>query len=251
MPPPFVTGVRTAVGGDARATLLRLFRTVHPSFDPASTDAQRASMATADAEDAPPHMPVNSLGGCEYEDNGQSRAYYVRQKSSRYCLRADRAHAKTYGQLYVTYGSVKYRCFSNDCCDKCVVIEWADVGKWRRTAAAANTAAAGHVAAGGAARGTPTRRGTPDKRGGSPAKKAAASPKKSDAKKQADATSSDDDDAEADDANVGLDIRAALFPPLTRAELRRRYPWQAALFPPSADDEEAGNDDDDVVPESA
>lgn len=50
-----------------------------------------------------------------YEDAGQ-RYYYVYQKQSRWCLNLGRDHRQTFGQFYLTYGSVKFRCYSNDCC---------------------------------------------------------------------------------------------------------------------------------------
>ncbi len=58
---------------------------------------------------------------CQYEDNGVFRAYYVFQKQSMHCIKADRAHKSTFGQLFLTYGSIKYRCYSNDCHADCFV----------------------------------------------------------------------------------------------------------------------------------
>ena len=61
----------------------------------------------------------------EYEDNGLVRGYYVYQKESKYCLNEHRYHQQTYGQLYITFSSIKFRCFSNDCYNKpCPKINW-------------------------------------------------------------------------------------------------------------------------------
>lgn len=53
------------------------------------------------------------------------RAYYVLQKQSKYCLRLNRVHRSTYAQLYLTYGSVKVRCYANDCSHGCLFVHWA------------------------------------------------------------------------------------------------------------------------------
>lgn len=52
------------------------------------------------------------------------RAYYVYQKQSKYCLRLNRYHRSTYAQLYLTYGSIKVRCYSNDCYHRCLYVSW-------------------------------------------------------------------------------------------------------------------------------
>ncbi|ORC93236.1 uncharacterized protein TM35_000011130 [Trypanosoma theileri] len=52
------------------------------------------------------------------------RAYYAQQKQSRFCLNQNREHRGTYPQLYLTYGSIKLRCYSNDCCKSCLAIKW-------------------------------------------------------------------------------------------------------------------------------
>ena len=57
-------------------------------------------------------------------DNGCFRAYYVIQKDCKWCLKAQRAHRSTYGQLYLTYKSIKYRCYSNDCHEQCLCLSW-------------------------------------------------------------------------------------------------------------------------------
>ncbi|CAJ1015023.1 hypothetical protein, conserved [Leishmania lindenbergi] len=58
-----------------------------------------------------------------YEDS--IRAYYVMQKQNKYCIRLHRSHKATFAQLYLTFGSIKIRCYANDCCDRCCVIPWA------------------------------------------------------------------------------------------------------------------------------
>ncbi|RNE97452.1 hypothetical protein TraAM80_09304 [Trypanosoma rangeli] len=58
----------------------------------------------------------------QYQDG--IRAYYVQQKVSRYCLNQGRAHRGTYPQLYLTYASIKLRCYSNDCHHRCLAVRW-------------------------------------------------------------------------------------------------------------------------------
>lgn len=71
---------------------------------------------TAFRQVLPEHLTI------QFEDAGQ-RAYYVYQKRSRHCLLLNREHRQTFGQLYLTFASVKFRCYSNDCsrhpCWKC------------------------------------------------------------------------------------------------------------------------------------
>lgn len=69
------------------------------------------------------------------------RAYYVMQKQNKYCLRVGRAHRSTYAQLYITYGSIKVRCYSNDCCERCLFIPWVHL---EPAAATASTFSAGY-----------------------------------------------------------------------------------------------------------
>ncbi|KAG5493780.1 hypothetical protein JKF63_01612 [Porcisia hertigi] len=57
-----------------------------------------------------------------YEDS--IRAYYVSQKQNRYCIRLHRNHKATFAQLYLTFGSIKIRCYANDCCERCCVVPW-------------------------------------------------------------------------------------------------------------------------------
>ena len=109
---PFRTGVRQAVSADRADLLLKLFQAIDPHFDPDSTASNDVGGG------------VRRLSRCEYEDSGQSRMFYAMQKQCRYCLRQGRQHSKTFGQLYVTYGSVKFRCYSNDCHDACHVVPW-------------------------------------------------------------------------------------------------------------------------------
>ncbi|EKG04543.1 hypothetical protein TCSYLVIO_004394 [Trypanosoma cruzi] len=60
----------------------------------------------------------------QYQDN--IRAYYAQQKLSRYCLNQGREHRGTYPQLYLTYGSIKLRCYSNDCHNRCLAVRWSN-----------------------------------------------------------------------------------------------------------------------------
>ena len=53
--------------------------------------------------------------------------YYIRQKTSRWCLKQQREHRDTYGQLYVTQQCVYFRCYSNDCHQSCFTIPWRNV----------------------------------------------------------------------------------------------------------------------------
>lgn len=58
---------------------------------------------------------VTRLSGLKYTDSGFIRGYYAYQKMSKWCPKLQRAHASSYVGLYVTYGSIKIRCYSNDC----------------------------------------------------------------------------------------------------------------------------------------
>ncbi|EKF32774.1 hypothetical protein MOQ_003372 [Trypanosoma cruzi marinkellei] len=60
----------------------------------------------------------------QYQDG--IRAYYAQQKISRYCLNQGREHRGTYPQLYLTYGSIKLRCYSNDCYNRCLAVRWSN-----------------------------------------------------------------------------------------------------------------------------
>ena len=93
-PPPFKTGSREAVADPSRQlAVLLLFGALHPRF----------------------RDDIRSLTRIEFEDTSHHRAYYVFQKRCKFCPKAGRNHRSTYGQLYITYRSVKYRCYSNDC----------------------------------------------------------------------------------------------------------------------------------------
>jgi hypothetical protein len=119
---PLRVGRRVAVVDDRANVLLRLFQMLDPHYDPARAGPLAETAAATGA--AGFGGPVHRLTRVESEDNGQIRMYYAMQKQSRWCLRQSRAHKKTHGQLYVTFGSIKYRCYSNDCHDACVVIDW-------------------------------------------------------------------------------------------------------------------------------
>lgn len=92
---PFPSGRRVTLNSPAvRMLMWRLFQCLHP---------------TAFQNLRPDHLNV------VFEDAGQ-RYWYVYQKQNRYCLNLNRQHQQTCGQLYLTYGSIKFRCYSNDCC---------------------------------------------------------------------------------------------------------------------------------------
>lgn len=91
----------------------------------ATADGGGTREATA-ATAAPVHTPSCVITperiNAQFEES--IRAYYVYQKQNKFCYRLQRLHKATYAQLYLTFGSIKVRCYSNDCCDSCCVIPW-------------------------------------------------------------------------------------------------------------------------------
>jgi hypothetical protein len=89
---------------EKRELLAEVFRCLHARFN--SCDAITGGSVHAAFEDA------------------RVRAYYVYQKKSRFCVNLQRDHKGTYSQLYLTYRSIKVRCYSNDCFASCFVVPW-------------------------------------------------------------------------------------------------------------------------------
>ncbi|EPY28042.1 hypothetical protein STCU_05330 [Strigomonas culicis] len=122
--PPRPTSVRVPVYDmHVKGLLAEVFACLSPAYAaPAPgprTFANFDSMPGASGGSSgirPEHLYV------QYEEG--IRAYYVIQKQNKYCLRQHRCHKSTYAQLYLTYGSIKVRCFSNDCCDRCLAVPW-------------------------------------------------------------------------------------------------------------------------------
>jgi hypothetical protein len=114
-PEPLRIGRREPITDERCAVLLRLFQVVDAHFDPAQPLVSNAVGGG-----------VKRLSRCEYEDNGQVRMYYAMQKQCKWCVKQQRIHKSTYGQLFVTFGSIKFRCFSNDCFQSCHHLPWTD-----------------------------------------------------------------------------------------------------------------------------
>ena len=104
---PFGCGARRYVHGALQAALAEVFRCLHHKYRELEATSITSTSITA-----------------QFEDNGISRSYYVFQKRNKFCVALEREHKSTFGQLYVTYGSIKYRCYSNDCCRKCLKLPW-------------------------------------------------------------------------------------------------------------------------------
>jgi hypothetical protein len=116
-----VAAPRVGEDGKARAALAVGYR--HPC-NAAQGDALLAVFQGLHASYA---TAVTQLTRAEHEDNGQVRAFYGQQKQSKFCLARGDAHKGTFGSIYVTYGSVKYRCWSNDACGTaCLRVPWSD-----------------------------------------------------------------------------------------------------------------------------
>ena len=182
---PFRNGTRYPVSHHLQDVILRLFQLLHPAFDPQRHKYNLRSQSTSldlldqfnSIANSSTFTSAVSRSTAEFEDNGQIRAYYVRQKESKYCMIAGREHKSTYGQLYLTYGSIKWRCYSNDCHHKCLQISWESLADGKRVTL------------------------TPGE----------------------------------EPVLIGLSLRDELFPPLSHAELRKRYPSDAYLWPDDAD----------------
>eukprot|EP00658_Telonema_sp_P-2_P003188 TRINITY_DN11169_c0_g3_i1.p1 TRINITY_DN11169_c0_g3~~TRINITY_DN11169_c0_g3_i1.p1 ORF type:complete len:495 (-),score=93.74 TRINITY_DN11169_c0_g3_i1:40-1401(-) len=152
--PPFQSGRRITISSAViRQALADVWRCLHAAYDhpqqtPKNNNNKSATGASPSSPtDQPPQQLLPSttnttsfnnggdssknapivtwnLGTCQYEDNGNFRSYYIFQKCNKYCLHAGRSHKSTYGQLYLTYNSIKYRCYSNDCYQACHVVPW-------------------------------------------------------------------------------------------------------------------------------
>ncbi|KAG5468101.1 hypothetical protein LSCM1_02070 [Leishmania martiniquensis] len=122
-PPPMPRSVRVRVEEAGMKKLLaEVFWCVAPEYG-GSQSLARTSPA-ADAWDSPSatHPITPERINAHYEDS--IRAYYVFQKQNKYCIRLHRNHKSTFAQLYLTFGSIKIRCYANDCCDRCCIIPW-------------------------------------------------------------------------------------------------------------------------------
>lgn len=128
--PPMPHSARVAVTDPLiKALLAEVFVCLAPQFsgvDPtASPPQQQQQQSAADAVLPAVFAGKEITGHClsaQYEES--IRAYYVVQKHNKYCLRQARAHKATYAQLYLTYGSIKVRCYANDCCERCLFVPW-------------------------------------------------------------------------------------------------------------------------------
>ncbi|KAH9598849.1 hypothetical protein LSM04_002596 [Trypanosoma melophagium] len=114
--PPLRDGVRVAIRDiKIRDLVAEVFRCLSVKYDGGvRRDYDRQEKMTS---------PLS--GNCvnvQYQEC--IRAYYGQQKQSRFCLNQNREHRGTYPQLYLTYGSIKLRCYSNDCCKSCLAIKW-------------------------------------------------------------------------------------------------------------------------------
>ncbi|KPI87661.1 hypothetical protein ABL78_3259 [Leptomonas seymouri] len=117
--PPMPRSVRVRVDDrEVKKLLAEVFWCIAPEYREAIPPAG----ADLDAQRAPGAAITPERINAQYEES--IRAYYVFQKQSKFCMRLQRAHKATYVQLYLTFGSIKVRCYSNDCCDRCCVIPW-------------------------------------------------------------------------------------------------------------------------------
>ena len=163
--PPIPSRQRRVIfSAHIRSLLSEVFRCLHPAYDGGVGAAMASAAATATVASSicggnPYAAFLNNSGGntdgasiaglstsnivsaaassallphclstCQYEDNGCFRSYYVFQKRNKHCLKLGRPHRQTYGQLFLTYESIKYRCYSNDCFAACHVVPWTVAG---------------------------------------------------------------------------------------------------------------------------
>ncbi|GET92098.1 hypothetical protein, conserved [Leishmania tarentolae] len=121
--PPMPRSVRVRVEDEEMKRLLaEVFWCIAPEYG--GPDAVIGASSVGDAWHAlsAPNPITAERVNAHYEDS--IRAYYVFQKQNKYCIRLHRNHKATFAQLYLTFGSIKIRCYSNDCCDRCCVIPW-------------------------------------------------------------------------------------------------------------------------------
>ncbi|KPA81987.1 hypothetical protein ABB37_03170 [Leptomonas pyrrhocoris] len=117
--PPMPRSVRVRVDDkNVKKLLAEVFWCVAPEYKQASKSAG----TNLEAQLVPSAAITPERINAQYEE--AIRAYYVFQKQSKFCMRLQRIHKATYVQLYLTFGSIKIRCYSNDCCDRCCVIPW-------------------------------------------------------------------------------------------------------------------------------
>lgn len=116
-----------------KALLAEVFRCLHPAFTgccvrppPGSSNPFSAWAPSGSSSSSSPLMfqRITPERIQAQFDPGPVRGYYVYQKQSTYCVRQGRCHKATYSQLYMTYGSIKVRCYSNDCYQSCEVVQW-------------------------------------------------------------------------------------------------------------------------------
>eukprot|EP00796_Vickermania_ingenoplastis_P006318 gene6318-4548_t len=119
---PFQSAVVVPIAEAAvKRVIAEVFYCLHPAYEGVYTHTG------SDVFGAPPPPGYQRIQPERLQvqfDKGQIRGYYVMQKMNKYCLKQRRCHRSTYGQLYLTYGSIKVRCYSNDCHESCVMIPW-------------------------------------------------------------------------------------------------------------------------------
>ncbi|KAG5467691.1 hypothetical protein LSCM4_00769 [Leishmania orientalis] len=122
-PPPMPRCVRVRVEEAAMKRLLaEVFWCIAPEYGGSGAVVQTSPAAGA-WNPLSAMSPITSERiNAHYEDS--IRAYYVFQKQNKYCIRLHRNHKSTFAQLYLTFGSIKIRCYANDCCDRCCIIPW-------------------------------------------------------------------------------------------------------------------------------
>ncbi|KEG06423.1 hypothetical protein DQ04_13991010 [Trypanosoma grayi] len=114
--PPHRDGVRMPVrDAQLRDLVAEVFRCLSIEYDTGGIDGGNNRGCVVP-------LVIGDRISVQYQDG--IRAYYAQQKLSRFCLRLNREHRGTYSQLYLTYGSIKIRCYSNDCCGSCLAVKW-------------------------------------------------------------------------------------------------------------------------------
>lgn len=120
--PPLREGVRVPVHDCAiKSLIVEVFACLSPHFNGPAAAAFRKHGSD---ENSTVQVAMLDAGRLSVHYSEGIRAFYVMQKQSKYCLRLDREHKATYAQLYLTYGSIKVRCYANDCCARCTIVPW-------------------------------------------------------------------------------------------------------------------------------
>jgi hypothetical protein len=119
--PPMPRSIRARVEDkEVKRLLAEVFWCIAPEYGPV------ARSAGTSWEGSETHVPSAAITperiNAQFEES--IRAYYVFQKQNKFCMRLQRTHKATYAQLYLTFGSIKLRCYSNDCFDRCCIIPW-------------------------------------------------------------------------------------------------------------------------------